>query len=90
MHLPHALHWELEALVEAGLSPMEALMAATGTAAGILGSAELGTIEVGKWADLVILEGDPLEDIRNTQRIWRVVQGGRVVDREGLLRTGIH
>jgi Tol biopolymer transport system component len=82
---PLRLQLEMEALVAAGLSPIEALTAATGTAAMILGAEnEIGTIEEGKWADLVILDADPLDDIRNTRRIWKVIQGGRVVDREGL------
>jgi hypothetical protein len=82
---PWALHWELEELVASGLSPMEAIVAATGAAARALGAHELGTIEVGQWADLVLVDADPLEDIRNTRRIRNVIQGGRVVDREGLL-----
>jgi imidazolonepropionase-like amidohydrolase len=46
-------------------------------------------VEVGKWADLIILDGDPLEDIRNTRKIRMVIQGGHVVDREGLLQFGL-
>jgi imidazolonepropionase-like amidohydrolase len=46
----------------------------------------IGTIEEGKVADLVLLDGDPLAGIRNTRRIHAVIQGGRVVDREALLR----
>jgi imidazolonepropionase-like amidohydrolase len=61
-------------------------MAATSAAARVLGAEdEIGTIEVGKRADLVILEADSLENIRSTRRIWKVIQGGRVVDREALL-----
>lgn len=86
--IPWALHWELEELVAAGLSPLEAIAAATATAAEVLGlSRELGTIEVGRRADLLILDANPLDDIGNTRRIWRVIQGGRVVDREALLRV---
>jgi len=84
--VPGAIHLELEELVASGLSPMEALLAATSHAAHVIGAEEeIGTIEVGKWADLILLDADPLEDIRNTRRIWKVVQGGRVVDREALL-----
>ena len=84
--MPQALHWELGALVRAGLTPPQALMAATSVAARVLGAdADLGTIALGKLADLVILDGNPLDDISNTQRIWRVVQGGRIVDRDALL-----
>jgi len=42
---------------------------------------------VGKWADLVILDADPLADIHNTRRIWQVVQNGRIVDRPGILKV---
>ncbi len=83
--LPDAVHLELEELVAAGLSPLEALRAATGGAARILGAeGDLGTIEAGKLADLVILDADPLADIRNTRRIWMVMQNGRIVDRAAL------
>jgi amidohydrolase family protein len=84
--MPQALHWELEALVRAGLTPSQALMAATSVAARVLGAdADLGTIVPGKLADLIIIDGNPLEDIADTQRIWRVVQGGRIIDRDALL-----
>jgi imidazolonepropionase-like amidohydrolase/Tol biopolymer transport system component len=77
--LPHALHWELEALVEAGLTPLQALHAATGAAARILGAeAEIGTIAAGMRADLLLLDGDPSQDIRHTQKIALVLIGGRV------------
>ncbi|MGH7588985.1 MAG: amidohydrolase family protein [Gemmatimonadota bacterium] len=80
--VPWAVHLELEELVRSGLTPLEAIHAATGASAEILGAeAELGTIEEGKWADLVILDGDPLADIRNTRRIHAVVKGGEIVDR---------
>jgi imidazolonepropionase-like amidohydrolase len=83
--LPGSLHWELEGLVQAGLTPLEAITAATGTAARIIGAeTSIGTIEEGKLADLVILEADPLEDISNTRRIWKVFRGGREVDRSAL------
>ena len=83
--VPDAVHAELEELVLSGLSPLEALRAATADAARILGAErDLGTIEVGKLADLVLLDADPTADIRNTRRIRAVVQGGRVVDRDAL------
>jgi hypothetical protein len=82
---PWAIHWELEELVSAGLSPLEALSAATGSAARALGAEEIGAIEVGRLADLVLLDADPIQDIRNTRLIRKVIQGGRVVDRDGLL-----
>jgi len=83
--VPWGVHLELEELVRAGLSPLEAIRAATGASAEILGAGEeLGTIEVGKWADLVILDADPLVDIRNTGRIHAVVKGGEIVDRAAI------
>ena len=73
---------ELECLVEAGLTPMQALQAATGGAAECLGwGRELGTVEAGKLADLVAVDGDPLLDIRCLQRPERiklVYKGGRI------------
>jgi imidazolonepropionase-like amidohydrolase len=84
--IPTGVHMELEELVAAGLSPTEAIRAGTGAAARILGAEhDLGTIEVGKWADLIILDADPLADIRNTRRIWHVVQYGRLVDRHAIV-----
>jgi imidazolonepropionase-like amidohydrolase len=83
--VPWAVHLELEELVLSGLTPLEAIHAATGTSAEILGAEdELGTIEVGKWADLVILDADPLADIRNTGRIHAIVKGGEIVDRAAI------
>ena len=81
-------HHELELYVEAGLTPMEALVAATGTGAGRLpplGEADFGTLMAGKSADLIVLNADPLADIRNTLRIDRVMLRGAWVDRDGLL-----
>jgi imidazolonepropionase-like amidohydrolase len=77
------LHRELESLVAAGLTPHQALAAATTNPAEFLrASKEWGTIEPGKRADLLLLSADPLEDIRNTSRIEAVVVGGRWLDRE--------
>jgi imidazolonepropionase-like amidohydrolase len=74
------IHMELELLVRAGLSPFEALTAATRTNAAVLGmSATHGTIEVGKAADLIVLAADPLVDIHNTQRISLVIRRGRIL-----------
>ena len=86
--IPTGVHMELEQLVAAGLTPAQAIHAGTGGAARILGAdKDLGTIEVGKWADLVLLDADPLADIRNTRRIWQVVHDGRVVDRPAILTS---
>jgi imidazolonepropionase-like amidohydrolase len=85
------LHRELESLVAAGLTPYQALAAATRNPAEFLrGSKEWGTIETGKGADLVLITGNPLEDIRNTARIEGVAVGGRWLDaaeRERMIRT---
>jgi imidazolonepropionase-like amidohydrolase len=80
-----SLHWELEFLVEAGLSPLDVLRIATQEAAEAVGAEDhLGTLEPGKLADIVLLDADPLEDIKNTQTIWRVIKGGFVYDPEKL------
>lgn len=72
-------HWEMELMAEAGLAPMEILRSATGRAAEYLGAKDLGTLEKGKWADLVVLSGNPLDDIRNTRSIDSVwIAGNRV------------
>ena len=76
----HSMHEELRLLVDGcGFTPMEAIVAGTGRAAELLGQAdELGTVEKRKLADLVVLEADPLQDIRNTRRIAAVYKGGRL------------
>lgn len=80
-----SLHDELALLVQAGLTPMEALQAATRNPARFLGKEnEIGTIERGKVADLVLLDADPLQDIHNTTRIRAVVRGGKLYDRAAL------
>ena len=79
------LHEELALLVEAGLTPMQALQAATSSAAEFLGKKkDSGTVAAGKYADLVLLDADPLENIRNTERIRAVVVRGRYLDRKAL------
>jgi imidazolonepropionase-like amidohydrolase len=72
-------HVELTRMVEAGLTPMQAIVSATGSAAEFLGAKELGTLEAGKWADFVVLQRDPLADINNSRTIESVyIAGGKV------------
>jgi hypothetical protein len=80
-----SLHEELELLVESGLSPMEALQSATRNPAMYFGQIrDLGTVEAGKLADLVLLDADPLADIHNTRTIDAVVMGGHYYSRRDL------
>jgi imidazolonepropionase-like amidohydrolase len=81
-----SLHDELGLLVQAGLSPLQALRAATSSPARFLARDDLGAIAAGKLADLVLLEGDPLADIANTRRITAVVSRGTLHDRPALDR----
>ena len=74
-----SLHRELELLVEAGLSPREALAAATRTAAAIGQAQTLGTLEVGKRADLIVLGADPIASIGALHQVEVVIRDGRVV-----------
>jgi imidazolonepropionase-like amidohydrolase len=76
-----SLHAELALLVRAGLTPLDALRAATTRAADLLGADSLGRLRPGATADLVVLAGDPLADITNTRRIDRVMLGGKWVKR---------
>jgi Amidohydrolase family len=86
----YSLHSELEMLVRAGLSPLEALGAATVRPAEFFGlSGEMGTIEEGRLADLVLLSANPLDDIANTRKIEAVVSKGTLLTRtelDGLVR----
>jgi imidazolonepropionase-like amidohydrolase len=82
-----SLHDELDLLVQAGLAPLEALKTATINPARYFGMEKtLGTIEAGKLADLVLLDGNPLQAIANTQKINSVVINGRLHGRKALDR----
>jgi imidazolonepropionase-like amidohydrolase len=78
------MHTELENLVAAGLTPAQALVAATRTSADVLGLRDLGTVAAGKSADFVVLDANPLEEITNSRTIRAVYLRGRQVDRERL------
>jgi imidazolonepropionase-like amidohydrolase len=79
------LHDELGFMVQAGLTPLEALQTATINPAEFLGLSKiLGTVEKGRIADLVLLDANPLENIANTKRIAAVVSSGRLLDRKAL------
>lgn len=83
-----SLHRELELLVEAGLTPMEAIWTATKYAAEALKQEDnIGTLMEGKRADLVLLNTNPLENIRATRDIHRVIKDGKIVKRKELLRS---
>lgn len=80
-----SLHEELQRFVAAGFSPLEALQTATVNAARFFGEeGQYGTVEKGKSADLLVLRANPLEDVRNTQKIEAVVLRGRLIARQDL------
>jgi imidazolonepropionase-like amidohydrolase len=71
--------WELQLMVESGLTPMQVITCATHNAAEFLRAKDLGTIERGKWADLLVLNQNPLDDIRNTRQIEFVMIAGNQI-----------
>jgi imidazolonepropionase-like amidohydrolase len=77
-------HTEIENMVAAGMTPMEAIVAGTRNGAEVLGLDDLGTVAVGKSADFIVLNANPLEDITNTRKIDRVYLRGQQVDRARL------
>ena len=81
-----SLHTELELLVRLGLSPREALAAATGNYALQFGWTELGLVAPGRRADILVLDTDPTENIWNARRISTLILDGNLVDRDALLR----
>jgi len=82
-----SLHEEMQLLVQAGFTPLEALQCATRNPAEYLGKlSETGTVEKGKVGDLVLLDANPLDDIANTQRIASVVAAGQYLSRTDLDR----
>lgn len=76
-----AAHWELWSFARGGMSPIEALRTGTIEAARSLGyDADIGSLEPGKLADLVVLDADPTQDIRNSDKVSKVMIGGRLLD----------
>jgi imidazolonepropionase-like amidohydrolase len=79
LHGP-SLHRELELMLNAGLTRQQVLVDATLGGARAMGRAQdLGSIDPGKWADLLVVNGDPLQDLQNLRRIDRVIKGGEVI-----------
>jgi imidazolonepropionase-like amidohydrolase len=78
-------HHEIARWVRLGLSPADAIVAATSRPAQLLGIDDMGTIAVGKSADFIVLDANPLDDIRNTRKIASVYLRGRMIDRAALL-----
>ena len=79
-----SLQDELEILAQAGLTPLQVLQAATVNPARRFNIQDLGTVEPGKIADLLVLDSNPLLEIRNTRKIFAVIAGGRLVDKPAL------
>lgn len=84
-HFGFAEQLELQAMVEAGMTPAQAIVAATSRAAQFLQRTDTGVIATGKRADFLVLDANPLDDITNTRRISRVVIGNSEVDRRALI-----
>jgi imidazolonepropionase-like amidohydrolase len=86
--LGYGLDRELELYVEAGMSPMEAIQSATIVSASVMKlDRESGSIEVGKRADLILVDGNPLENISDIRRVVSVVADGRMYDSKKLGRS---
>jgi hypothetical protein len=83
-------HVEMEALVRIGLTPREALAAATQNLSSLVDFVDYGVVRAGARADLLLLEADPREDVRNVRRIATLIVRGREVDRAALLRTPLN
>ena len=82
-----SMHTELELLVRLGLTPREALAAATSNYSERFAWHELGLVETGRRADLVVLAADPTVDITNSRKIHSVILDGVILDRDALLKA---
>jgi imidazolonepropionase-like amidohydrolase len=78
---PYAPHYEMEDMVAAGMTPTQVIVAATGNGAQFLKMADSGTIDKNKSADFIVLNANPLDDIRNTRKIVSVYLRGAEIDR---------
>ena len=78
---PHGLNaHEFAVMVKLGLTPLQSIQAATINAADLLGwSDKIGAVESGKWADIIAVDGDPLQDVTTLERVKFVMKGGEVV-----------
>ena len=84
-------HWELWMFVQGGMTPLEAIRACTFNSARYLGlDADIGSIEVGKLADLAVIEGNPLENIRLTEKVRYTILNGRIYDAATMNQIGNH
>ncbi len=81
---PWAVHQEMEDMVRSGMTPAQVIVAATRNSAELMQMTDIGTVEVGKSADFIVLDANPLDDITNTRRISEVYLRGTAVDREAL------
>jgi imidazolonepropionase-like amidohydrolase len=82
--MPHGLNaHEFGKMVEMGLTPLQSIQAGTANAADLLGWADkIGTIEAGKWADIIAVDGDPLRGVTTLEHVKFVMKGGEVVKNE--------
>jgi imidazolonepropionase-like amidohydrolase len=83
LHGPSVVR-EMEAMTEAGMTPMQVLVASTRNSARAMGREDIGTLEPGKIADLVVLDADPLADVGNLRRVALVARGGELWTRKEL------
>jgi imidazolonepropionase-like amidohydrolase len=88
LFLGHSLHPEIELYIQAGFTPMEAIQAATLVPARVMGlEKEVGTVEVDKRADVIVIDGDPLADIRNPRNVEFTIVRGKMYNSSELWRS---